>query len=64
MSFETYTYNKSLMQSELAVIEPREWLVVEGLFVLCYPEVAQLANVKAYIEASPKSGWRAGSTGT
>ena len=44
VSFETYTYNKSLMQSELAVIEPREWLVVEGLFVLCYPEVAALAN--------------------
>ena len=41
VSFETYTYNKSLMQSELAVIEPREWLVVEGLFVLCYPAVAE-----------------------
>ena len=25
VSFETYTYNKSLMKSELAVIEPREW---------------------------------------
>lgn len=54
VSFETYTYNKSMMQSELAVIEPREWLVVEGLFVLCYPEVAGLANVKAYIDASPE----------
>ena len=54
VSFETYTYNKSLMQSELAVIEPREWLVVEGLFVLCYPAVAELADVKAYIHASPE----------
>ena len=54
VSFETYTYNKSMMQSELAVIEPREWLVVEGVFVLCYPEVAGLANVKAYIDASPE----------
>lgn len=54
VSFETYTYNKSLMQSEVAVVEPREFLVVEGLFVLCYPEVAQLANVKAYIDASPE----------
>ena len=53
VSFETYTYNKSLMQSEVAVIEPREWLVVEGLFVLCYPAVAELADVKAYIHASP-----------
>ena len=42
------------MQSEVAVVEPREFLVVEGLFVLCYPEVAQLANVKAYIDASPE----------
>ena len=54
VSFETYTYNKSLMQSEVAVIEPREWLVVEGLFVLCYPAVAELADVKAYIHASPE----------
>lgn len=54
VSFETYTYNKSLMKSELAVIEPREWLVVEGLFVLCYPEIASLAHVKAYIHASPE----------
>ena len=54
VSFETYTYNKSLMKSEVAVIEPREWLVVEGLFVLCYPEVAALADVKAYIDASPE----------
>ena len=30
VTFETYTYNKSLMKSEVAVIEPREWLVVEG----------------------------------
>ena len=56
---QTYTYNKSLMQSELAVIEPREWLVVEGLFVLCYPAVADLADVKAYIDASPEVDWRA-----
>ncbi|MGB1384236.1 MAG: uridine kinase family protein [Flavobacteriales bacterium] len=54
VSFETYTYNKSLMQSEVAVIEPREWLVVEGLFVLCYPAVVELADVKAYIHASPE----------
>lgn len=54
VSFETYTYNKSLMKSELAVIEPREWLVVEGLFVLCYPEIASSAHVKAYIHASPE----------
>ena len=54
VSFETYTYNKSLMQSEVAVIEPREWLVVEGLFVLCYPAVSELADVKAYIHASPE----------
>ena len=54
VSFETYTYNKSLMKSEVAVIVPREWLVVEGLFVLCYPEVAALADVKAYIDASPE----------
>ena len=54
VSFETYTYNKSLMKSELAVIEPREWLVVEGLFVLCYPKVASLVHVKAYIDASPE----------
>ncbi|MEE2919412.1 MAG: AAA family ATPase [Bacteroidota bacterium] len=54
VTFETYTYNKSLMKSEVAVIEPREWLVVEGLFVLCYSEIAALADVKAYIDASPE----------
>ena len=28
--------------------------MVEGLFVLCYPEIVSLAHVKAYIDASPE----------
>ena len=34
VSFQSYTYNKDLMTSELTVVEPREWLIVEGLFVM------------------------------
>ena len=54
VSFQSYTYNKDLMTSELTVVEPREWLIVEGLFVMCYPDVVEMADVKAFIHASPE----------
>ena len=42
------------MTSELTVVEPREWLIVEGLFVMCYPDLVEMADVKAFIHTSPE----------
>lgn len=53
VSFDSYTYNKSLMKSEVVLVEPREWLVVEGLFALSYPNIVACTDVKAFIHASP-----------
>tara|TARA_B110000444_G_C18849620_1_gene604518 strand:+ start:5004 stop:5600 length:597 start_codon:yes stop_codon:yes gene_type:complete len=50
--FETYTYNRSAMKSEVLRIEPAPWLIVEGLFVLHDDNVRALFDIKAYIDAS------------
>ena len=51
ISLETYTYNRDVMASELITIAPAEWLVVEGLFVMAYPEMLGRVDLVAYIDA-------------
>lgn len=51
ISLETYTYNRDVMTSEQITIAPAEWLVVEGLFVMAYPEMERLVDLVAYIDA-------------
>ena len=52
VEFETYTYNRSAMKSEILRTEPAPWLVVEGLFVLHDNNVRGLFDITAYIDAS------------
>ncbi len=47
----TYTYNRDVMQSEEIVIEPAEWLVVEGLFAMAYDGMRERADLVGYIDA-------------
>ena len=63
VSFETYTYNKSLMQSEVAVVEPREFLVVEGLCCVT-PRWPNSRTSRLTSTPLPRSDSSAGSTGT
>lgn len=51
ISLETYTYNRDVMTSELITIAPADWLVVEGLFVMAYPEMEARVDLVAYIDA-------------
>lgn len=51
IQLETYTYNRDVMTSEAITIAPAEWLVVEGLFVMAYPEMLGRVDLVAYIDA-------------
>ena len=51
ITLETYTYNRDVMQSEKVVISPAEWLVVEGLFAMAYPEMEERVDVLGFIDA-------------
>jgi len=51
VSLETYTYNRDVMTSERITIAPAEWLVVEGLFVMAYPDMEERVDLVAYIDA-------------
>ena len=64
VSFQSYTYNKDLMTSELTVVEPREWLIVEGLFVMCYPTWPRWPTSRPSSTRRRRSVWPAGKTAT
>lgn len=51
IELDTYTYNRDVMKSEKVVIEPSEWLVVEGLFAMAYPEMKERVDVLGFIDA-------------
>jgi len=46
-----YTFNKKDQIPQLLTFSPAPIIVVEGLFVLYYPEVAQLLDLKLFIDA-------------
>ena len=52
IELETYTYNRDAMKSERIKIDPSEWLIVEGLFVLHSAEVREMFNLKVFIDAT------------
>lgn len=51
VELDTYTYNRDVMASARIRIEPTEWLIVEGLFVMAYPGVRERATLVGYIDA-------------
>lgn len=51
IELDSYTYNRDVMQSEKIIIEPSEWLVVEGLFAMAYPEMEERVDLLGYIDA-------------
>ena len=55
ISLETYTYNRNAMKSELITIDPSDWLIVEGLFVMHDKRVRDLFDLSAYIDAEPST---------
>ncbi len=48
---EEYTFNNPQAEADLIVIEPATILIVEGLFVFHFAEIAELLDLKVYIEA-------------
>tara|TARA_Y100000589_G_scaffold312438_1_gene332799 strand:+ start:242 stop:838 length:597 start_codon:yes stop_codon:yes gene_type:complete len=55
VSLDTYTYNRNAMKSELITIDPSDWLIVEGLFVMHDKRVRDLFDLSAYIDAEPST---------
>jgi uridine kinase len=51
---EEYTFNNSDKIPHLLQFHPRKILVVEGIFVFHFPEVAKLLDLKIFIDAQDK----------
>jgi len=49
-----YTFNNSVKVPDMLHFHPRKILVVEGIFVFHFPEVAQLLDLKIFIDAQDK----------
>lgn len=49
-----YTFNNSTKVPDLLHFHPRKILVVEGIFVFHFPEVAKLLDLKIFIDAKDK----------
>jgi uridine kinase len=49
-----YTFNNSDKVPNMQYFHPRKILVVEGIFVFHFPEVAQLLDLKIFIDAQDK----------
>ena len=46
-----YTFNNPLIVPQTLVFEPRPIIIVEGLFVFHYPEIANLMDLKIFMDA-------------
>lgn len=51
VEIEEYTFNNSLMKPKLLVFKSAPIVVVEGLFVFYYEEIARMLDLKVLIEA-------------
>lgn len=51
ISWEEYTYNNPDAEPKVIVSKPAPIIVVEGLFVLYYKEIADLLDLKIFIDA-------------
>ncbi len=48
---EEYTFNNAAKKPKMLTFEPAPVVVVEGIFVLYYPELAELLDLKIFIDA-------------
>lgn len=48
---QEYTFNSPTIKPRMLVFEPRPIIIVEGIFVLYYKEIAKLMDLKLFIEA-------------
>ncbi len=55
VSLKTYTYNRDIMKSEEITIDPSEWLIVEGLFVMHDEKVRETFDITVYVDAAPST---------
>ncbi|QRR03489.1 uridine kinase family protein [Dyadobacter sandarakinus] len=46
-----YTFNNPLIKPEVLIFEPRPIIIVEGIFVFYFPEVARLIDLKIFVDA-------------
>ena len=51
VSQKEYTFNNPLLKPELIVFEPRPIIIVEGIFVFYFPEIASLIDLKVFVDA-------------
>ncbi len=49
----TYSYITCTRQPETVLVEPREVVIVEGILVLCEPELRDMMDVKVFVDADP-----------
>ncbi|MEM1221797.1 MAG: uridine kinase [Verrucomicrobiota bacterium] len=45
-----YDFNSHLRTAKTATIQTNDYIIMEGLFALCYPELNTIADLKIYIE--------------
>lgn len=46
-----YTFNNPLLKPEILVFEPRPIIIVEGIFVFYFPDIARLIDLKVFVDA-------------
>ena len=46
-----YTFNNPLIKPEILTFEPRPIIIVEGIFVLYFPDIARLIDLKIFVDA-------------
>jgi uridine kinase len=46
-----YTFNNPLLTPEILVFQPRPIIIVEGIFVFYFPEIARLIDLKVFVDA-------------
>ncbi|WP_026210266.1 uridine kinase family protein [Flexithrix dorotheae] len=51
IQLKEYTFNNPVVQPKTLVFKPSPVIIVEGIFVLHYPEVARQIDLKLFIEA-------------
>lgn len=46
-----YTFNNPNIEPKILLFEPRPIIIVEGIFVLYFPEIARLIDLKIFVDA-------------
>jgi uridine kinase len=60
LAFEepSYLFAHHTRGPETRLIQPSEFLIVEGLFVLYWPELREILNTTVFVEAAPEVSYR------